>query len=179
MTNYYLGNDNRWIVSEAPSKSELISNNAQDIPEIIEKLLFQRNIKSDEEIQDFLDPSLKFLHDPFLMDGMDIAVDRIIQAIKKDENILVYGDYDVDGVSATAMLITFIESLNGQIDFYIPDRVDEGYGISDIAVDYISAHDYDLLITVDCGITARLQVDLIYEKCAKRYCCNCVRPHIR
>ncbi len=167
MENYYLGNGRHWVFSELPSMEQL-SENKKDIPELLKKLLVQRNIIILEDASNFLNPSLEALHDPFLLEGMDLAVDRIVRALKNKEKILVYGDYDVDGVSATAILIRFFQSLNAQIEYYIPDRVDEGYGISDMAVEYISNHDFDLVITVDCGITARFQVDTLYERCTEK-----------
>ncbi|MGI6086060.1 MAG: single-stranded-DNA-specific exonuclease RecJ [Acetivibrionales bacterium] len=136
--------------------------------ELIETLLFQRGMCASDDIKSFLEPALEDLHDPFLLEGMNDAVDRILIAIQKKEKILIYGDYDADGVLATSILIGFFRSLNIKIDFYIPDRVDEGYGISDAAVEYISSNDYDLVITVDCGISAKYQVAEIVKKCSGR-----------
>lgn len=160
MKNYYFGNEKRWLLDELPEVTRLQSDY---IPDLIYRILAQRGIKDQEEALAFLNPSLETLHDPFLMDGMDTAVDRIIDAIKNNEKILVYGDYDVDGVAATSILVRFFRTHNIQIEYYIPDRVDEGYGISDIAVEYIINNDYDLIITVDCGITACEQVKAIYD----------------
>ena len=164
MENYYLGNGRQWVVSELPAVEQISHHKEQNLPELIEKLLIQRNIKGREEASAFLNPSLDALHDPFLLEGMNSAVDRIVQALQNQEKILVYGDYDVDGVSATAILVRFFQSLKARIEYYIPDRVDEGYGISDLAVAYISDQDFDLVITVDCGISARFQVDALYER---------------
>lgn len=166
MEGFYLGNGKRWLFSELPQDNELLSNGG--IPELIAKLLRQRDIKNEAEAKSFLNPSINDLHDPFLLEGMNEAADRIVRAIENKEKILVYGDYDVDGVAATSMLIRFFESQNIHADFYIPDRVDEGYGISDAAVEYISSKDYNLIITVDCGITARSQVKAIYENYAQK-----------
>ncbi|MCX7774366.1 MAG: single-stranded-DNA-specific exonuclease RecJ [Clostridia bacterium] len=166
MENYFLGSGKRWVFSECPERVSL--GFKQDVPELLQKLLFQRKITNKEEAITFLNPTLEALHDPFLMEGMDLAADRIIRAITQKERILVYGDYDVDGVSATSILVQFFESMNAPIEYYIPDRVDEGYGISDAAVDYISSHDFELVITVDCGITARFQVDAIYERYSQK-----------
>ncbi len=171
MENYYLGNGRRWstnaseigIINESLVEKETV-NSDKNIPDVIRSLLIQRGIKSREEMQAFINPSLEELHDPFLLEGMEIAVDRIIKAISNNERILIYGDYDADGVSATSILLKFFKSLNIQPEFYIPDRVDEGYGISDIAVDYIVENEFNLVITVDCGISGRKQIDSIYEK---------------
>lgn len=168
MESYYIGNGRRWVLTGDQVNNRLTYDSDETIPEFLEKLLIQRNIQSCKEASFFLNPTLEALNDPFLLDGMEIAVERIIRAIENQERVLIYGDYDVDGVTATSILINFFRSLNNPVDFYIPDRVDEGYGISDLAVEYISSQEYDLLITVDCGITSRFQVDAIYERCAKR-----------
>lgn len=166
MENYYLGNGRRWkYINKTYSSRE---NVFKELHELIDNLLVQRGLCNPDDIQSFLEPSLDNLHDPFLLGGMNDAVDRILLAIRKKQKILIYGDYDADGVSATSILIRFFKSLNIQIDFYIPDRVDEGYGISDAAIEYISSHEYDLVITVDCGISAKYQVAEIVEKCSKR-----------
>jgi len=165
MENYYLGNGRKWkYINETNDKEN--TDNATD--ELLKKLLYQRGLLTSEDIERFLKPSLNDLHDPFLLDGMNDAVDRIILAIQKKEKILIYGDYDADGVSATSILIRYFRSLDLPVDYYIPDRVDEGYGISDFAVEFISSSYYDLVITVDCGISARSQVSEIVEKCEKR-----------
>ncbi|NLX64870.1 MAG: single-stranded-DNA-specific exonuclease RecJ [Clostridiaceae bacterium] len=165
MENYYLGNGRKWKYINEKNNGE-IKDKATD--EIVYNLLYQRGLLTADEIEQFLNPTLKNLHDPFLLDGMKDAVERILSAIQKKEKVLIYGDYDADGVSATSILIRFFRSLNLSADYYIPDRVDEGYGISDVAVEFISSNDYDLVITVDCGISARGQVAEIVEKCKKR-----------
>ena len=166
MENFYLGNGKRWTINTETSFTGINDSKNKEIPGIIRKLLAQRGLINQRDIESFLRPTLEDMHDPFLLEGMDIAVDRIISAIEKKEKILIYGDYDADGVSATSILLRFFNRFNLQPEFYIPDRIDEGYGISDIAVDYISNNDLDLVITVDCGISGRLQIDSIYEKCA-------------
>jgi len=164
MENYYLGNGRKWKYINEKNNGEIKN---QETDELVYNLLYQRGLSTAEDIEQFLKPDLKNLHDPFLLDGMKEAVDRILSAIQKKERILIYGDYDADGVSATSILIRFFRSLNLLVDYYIPDRVDEGYGISDVAVDFITSNDYDLVITVDCGISARSQVTEIAEKCKK------------
>jgi len=165
MENYYLGNGRKWKYINEKNNGE-IKDKATD--ELINNLLYQRGLLTKEDIEQFLKPDLKYLHDPFLLDGMKEAVERILPAIQKKEKILIYGDYDADGVSATSILIRYFRSFDLPVDYYIPDRVDEGYGISDVAVEFISSSDYDLVITVDCGISARSQVAEIAEKCKKR-----------
>ncbi len=163
MENLYLGNGRRWKIK---SDNTDFSDSGNKIPGIIKRLLAQRGLKSQSEIRSFLHPTLEDLHDPFLLEGMAVAVDRIISAIENNEKILIYGDYDADGVSATSILLRFFKKFGMLPEYYIPDRIDEGYGISDIAVDYISSNGFDLVITVDCGISGRIQIDAIYEKCA-------------
>lgn len=168
MENYYLGNVKRWSYINKNKENCIINKSKNNVPAAITKLLNQRGINSQSEIDIFLNPSIDNLHDPFLLNGMMAAVDRILFAIENNENILIYGDYDADGVSATAILIKYFRTLNINVDFYIPDRIDEGYGISDQAVEFIINQDYDLVITVDCGISGKPQIDTIYEKCSQR-----------
>jgi len=117
-------------------------------------LLVQRGITTFEGAKTFFRPSLSDLHDPFLMKDMDKAVARIAEAITNHEKILVYGDYDVDGTSAVALVYTFLQSFYTEIDFYIPDRYDEGYGISVKGIDFAYDTGFKLVIALDCGIKA-------------------------
>ena len=165
MESYYLGNGKRWVLDESCDFFQQYHD--KNMPDVLCKLLLQRNIKTNEEAQAFLNSSLKLLFDPFLLEGMDVTVERILHAIENKNNILIYGDYDVDGVSATAIMVNYFKSLNSSIDYYIPDRLDEGYGITDAGIDYICSNNFDLVITVDCGITARFQIEAIYDRCSK------------
>lgn len=131
------------------------------VREPIANLLAQRGITSYEEAKTFFNPSLDNLHDPFLMKDMQLAIDRIKQAISRNEKILVYGDYDVDGTTAVSLVYRFLKDdffpcqhFQGKIDFYIPDREKEGYGISEESIDYVIAQGYTLIIALDCGIKA-------------------------
>jgi single-stranded-DNA-specific exonuclease len=117
-------------------------------------LLVQRGIKTFEEARSFFRPSLEELHDPFLMKDMDKAVERIEKAIANNEKILVYGDYDVDGTTAVALVYTFLKSIYNPVDFYIPDRYDEGYGVSIKSIDFAFENNFSLVIVLDCGIKA-------------------------
>lgn len=128
------------------------------ISEVTSRLLLNRGISQLKEAKDFLQPSIEQLHDPFLLAGMDRAADRVKKAIKKGEKIIVYGDYDVDGVTSVAMLYLYIKSLGGLVDIYIPSRKDEGYGLHEEALKVIRDQGAGLVITVDCGITAVDQV---------------------
>ena len=122
-------------------------------------LLVERGVRTFEEARRFFRPSLEHLHDPFLMKDMEKAVGRIEQALRGGERIMVYGDYDVDGTSAVAVVYGFLHSLTENIDFYIPDREKEGYGISREGIDYARSTGVKLIIALDCGIKAVEQVD--------------------
>ncbi len=140
---------------------EVVSNLAVSlgVDKIIATLLVERGITSFEEARQFFRPSLDQLHDPLLMKDMERALARINQALKYKERILVYGDYDVDGTSAVALVYSYLRSLHGNIDFYIPDRDAEGYGISFQGIDYAKETGVKLVIALDCGIKAVEQVD--------------------
>ena len=127
-------------------------------------LLVQRNIHTFEESRRFFRPELTHLHDPFLMKDMEQAIERIESALKNREKILIYGDYDVDGTTSVAMVYTFLKSIYDQLDFYIPNRYNEGYGISQNGIDYARERGISLIISLDCGIKAVEKV-----KYAKEY----------
>jgi single-stranded-DNA-specific exonuclease len=147
--------EKNWIIKEQGDNvvvKQLM--NSLDVPHPIANLMVQRGITSYEEARSFFRPSLENLHDPFLMKDMNIAVDRISSAIYKNEKILIYGDYDVDGTTSVALLYSFFRTIYPNIDFYIPDRYTEGYGISYKGVDYAHENNCKLMITLDCGIKA-------------------------
>ena len=128
------------------------------------KLLVQRGIDTKEKAFDFFNPDLSNLHDPFLYPDMDLAVKRIEKAIGNKERILIYGDYDVDGTTAVALVYKFLRRFTNNIDYYIPDRYDEGYGISYLGIDYAEKTDVKLVIALDCGIKAIAKIDYAKEK---------------
>ena len=138
-------------------KSESLSKSL-GVSKIISNLLVQRGIDSFNKSRNFFRPSLANLHDPFLMKDMKKAVDRISNAILQKQKILIYGDYDVDGTTSVAMLYSFLKKYAVSIDYYIPCRYSEGYGVSIKAIDYASENNFDLIIALDCGITATDQV---------------------
>lgn len=158
--------DKRWICKELPDDAAATQLAAQlSIEKPLAALLIQRGIDSPEAAADFFNPDIKKLHDPFLMKDMDKAVKRLSQAILDNEKILVYGDYDVDGTSAVALLYSFICEIIGSdyknlVEYYIPDRYKEGYGISDQGIEYCRNNGINLLISLDCGIKANDKVDL-------------------
>lgn len=143
---------------------------------IIASLLVQRGIETFEEAKAFFRPSLDQLHDPYLMKDMDKAVSRIEKAIENEENILVYGDYDVDGTTSVALLSSFLKSYYPNVSTYIPDRYDEGYGVSFKGIDYAHDNDFKLIIALDCGIKAIDKVAYASEKNIDFIICDHHRP---
>ena len=121
------------------------------IPEELARILMHRGIDSEEKLSHFLYDNLDHLSDPFLMKGMDKAVSRILQAIDQHEKIVVYGDYDVDGITSTSIMMRCLSSLGADVGYYIPQREKEGYGLNREAVNHLAEEGYHLLITVDCG----------------------------
>ena len=132
--------------------------------EIIAKLLVQRGIKDFDSAKEFFRPDINKLHNPFLMKDMDEAVTRIEKAITEGEKILVYGDYDVDGTTAVAMMYSFLKTQHPYIDAYVPDRYTEGYGVSIQGIDYADENECSLIIALDCGIKANEKVDYASKK---------------
>lgn len=123
-------------------------------------ILVNRGIKNFDEAKYFFRPQLKNLHDPFLMADMQLAVDRILKAIEENQKILIYGDYDVDGTTAVSLLYSFLQGFYEHLEFYIPDRYQEGYGISEKGVRYAAENNFSLIIALDCGIKANEKVTL-------------------
>ena len=135
-----------------------------DISPILCNLLLKRGISSVAEAKQFFRPKLSNLHDPFLMNDMKIAVERLNQALGRKERILVYGDYDVDGTTAVALVYKFLQQFSLNIDYYIPDRNEDGYGISRRGVDYAHSTGVKLIIVLDCGIKAIEEIAYAKEK---------------
>ncbi len=131
---------------------------------VLAELLVQRDVRTFEQARSFFRPNLADLHDPFLMQDMDKAVERVRQAVVSGEKILVYGDYDVDGTTAVSLVYSFLRRLTRQIDFYIPERYDEGYGVSYKGIDWAAESGFALIITLDCGIKANEKVDYAKSK---------------
>ena len=128
--------------------------NSLNISEVLARLLVQRDITNFDQAKLFFRPTLDSLHDPFLMNGMESATYRIIKAITENQNICIYGDYDVDGTCSTALLYLFLKDLGAHVEFYIPKRLSEGYGLNKTGIDYVKSRNISFLITVDCGIPA-------------------------
>lgn len=155
----------RWNYKEAgnPSTVEGLMNSL-GINRVLATLLVQRGIETFEQAKHFFRPALEQLYDPFLMKGMQEAVARIDKAIATGEKILVYGDYDVDGTTAVALVYSFLRKRYGNIGNYIPDRYSEGYGISYTGIDFAIEHSYSLVIALDCGIKAVEKVEYASQR---------------
>ena len=152
--------EKRWIIKQ-DYDLETVENLAASlgVDRIIATLLVERGVTTFEEARRFFRPGLDQIHDPYLMKGMQNAIDRINRAIADGQRIMVYGDYDVDGTSAVALVYSYLKELDRNIDFYIPDREREGYGISYQGIDYARETGVKLVIALDCGIKAMEQVD--------------------
>jgi single-stranded-DNA-specific exonuclease len=147
--------EKRWVVKEKGDVAVVKRlAGALGVSESLANLMAQRNISTADEASSFFHPSLDYLHDPFLMKDMNIAVDRISTAVKKNERILVYGDYDVDGTTAVALMYSFLKDQYSNVEYYIPDRYKEGYGVSFQGLDFAYQNNCKVVITLDCGIKA-------------------------
>jgi single-stranded-DNA-specific exonuclease len=151
--------EHRWVLADPPDPG-VVSSLAKDInvPDSIAKILIYRGIADYDRAKEYFRPDLKLLHDPFLLDGMEVAVNRVLRGLEAGESFSVFGDYDVDGTNGAAMLYLFLKELGATVQFYIPDRIKEGYGISHSGIDYAVAHGVNIFIAIDCGITAVEQV---------------------
>lgn len=136
-----------------------------NLNKVIGKIIVNRHVVNDEDVRIFITPTRDDFHNPFLFKGMDIAVDRIIKAINNKEKILIYGDYDVDGITSTTVLKKYLMDRGISVDTYIPNRLHEGYGLNKKAIDTIKERNIDLIITVDCGISAIEEVDYAVRLC--------------
>lgn len=145
----------KWIEKDHVSEASVQAlSNSINLNPVLSKILIQRGIDDFDKAKDFFRPKLENLHDPLLMKDMDKAVERIMLAFDKDESILVYGDYDVDGTTAVASMYGFLKSIHNKVGYYIPDRYLEGYGISSQGIDYAKENNFHLIISLDCGIKA-------------------------
>lgn len=169
--------EKRWILKENTDQEAVKRLSGElNINERLSALLVQRNVKTFEDAKRFFRPSLEHLHDPFLMKDMEKAVDRILKAHHKGEKIAVYGDYDVDGTTAVSLVYSFLRKFHKKIEFYIPDRYKEGYGISYIGIDTVIQNKCTLMIALDCGIKAVEKVDYAKENGLDIIICDHHRP---
>ena len=167
----------RWTLKPKPNpKSVEVLQKALQVDTSVAILLAQRGIDTYEDAKTFFRPSLRDLHDPFLMKDMEKAVDRIEAALLQGENILVYGDYDVDGTTSVALMSSYLKTKSEQIATYIPDRYDEGYGISYKGIDFAHDNDFSLIIALDCGVKAIDKVNYAFEKGIDFIICDHHRP---
>jgi single-stranded-DNA-specific exonuclease len=147
-----------WQVNKTnPEFLEYLSNKASISP-ILAQILVNRGIKDADSIKDFLYPSLDNLHDPFLLPDMDKAVERLKLAVKRDETVFIHGDYDADGITSTALLVSALNKFNLKTFYHIPNRITEGYGISSIGINKAKACGANLIITADCGISSEGEI---------------------
>ena len=167
----------RWTLKTAPNKKKVsqLSNDLSVNP-ILASLLVQRNIDTFKKAKEFFRPSLEDLHDPFLLKDMDRAVSRIEKAIIDNENILIYGDYDVDGTTSVSLVSSYLKTITNHIATYIPDRYDEGYGISFQGIDFASDNNFSLIIALDCGIKAIEKVSYAKKKNVDFIICDHHKP---
>jgi single-stranded-DNA-specific exonuclease len=167
----------RWTLKPKP-EAALVSALASElqVDEVIASLLVQRGIASYEQARQFFRPSLDDLHDPYLMKDMDKAAHRIEQAIANNENILIFGDYDVDGTTAVSLVSSYLRSYYPNVATYIPDRYDEGYGISIKGIDFAEDNNMSLIIALDCGIKSIDKVAYAKEKNIDFIICDHHRP---
>jgi single-stranded-DNA-specific exonuclease len=155
----------RWVQNKSADLTVVDSlAQALNVDYAIAVLLVQRGTYTYEDAREFFRPDINKLHDPFLMKDMDKAVERITTAIRNSEKILIYGDYDVDGTTAVALVYTFLRQFHPHIDYYIPDRYSEGYGISIQGIDFAESHGFSLVIALDCGIKATEKIEYAKSK---------------
>jgi single-stranded-DNA-specific exonuclease len=167
----------RWNLKSKPEKEKVQAlQNALQVDEIIATLLVQRGIETYEQAKTFFRPTLEDLHNPYLMKDMDKAVSRIEKAIENNENILVFGDYDVDGTTAVSLVSSYLRSFYPNVATYIPDRYNEGYGISYLGIDYAEDNDVSLIIALDCGIKSIDHVNYAKAKNIDFIICDHHRP---
>ena len=148
--------DIKWVAKAQPNETDVTS--LRSFPKSIATILAQRKVYSEAEALLYFNPSHTLLHDPFLMQDMEVAVKRVQKALKNNEKLLIYGDYDVDGTTAVALVFSYFKNFFSQIEYYIPDRYKEGYGISKLGIDYANENNFSLIVALDCGIRS---VDLV------------------
>ncbi len=149
----------KWQICEVDKEKVEKLKSKYGISELLATILVNKNITTQKEIEEFLNPTRNDFFDPFLINDMDIAVERIRKAIETQEKVIIYGDYDVDGITSITVLKSFLKDVGLDVDYYIPNRLEEGYGLNKNAIDEIAKNKYTLMITVDCGISAIEEVD--------------------
>ena len=147
----------KWQIYETNEAEINKISQKYNLNRLLSSIIVNRNIKEDIDV--FLNPTRSNFYDPFLMPDMEIAVDRIIKAINNKEKMIIYGDYDVDGITSITVLKSFLEDRGIYVDSYIPNRLEEGYGLNKPAIDGIVKKEYDLMITVDTGISGIEEIE--------------------
>ena len=142
----------KWQIYESNNEKIEEISRKYNLNKLLATILVNRNIE-ENQIEIYLNPNRKNFHDPFLMPDMEIAVNRILKAMENKEKIIIYGDYDVDGITSITVLKSFLKDIGIDVEQYIPNRLEEGYGLNNPAVKKIAEQGYDLMITVDCGIS--------------------------
>ncbi len=168
----------RWEIKEKADEQKVkeLSEQLNNLDFSLTTILIQRGIDTFEKAKDFFRPSLEQNHDPFLMKDMNNAVNRLNKAIENNEKVLIYGDYDVDGTTSVALVYSYLKNFYANIEYYIPDRYTEGYGVSYQGIDYASENDFKLIISLDCGIKAIEKVAYASEKGIDFIICDHHRP---
>ena len=167
----------RWNLKSKPQKEKVQAlQNALQVDETVATLLVQRGIETFEQAKQFFRPTLEDLHDPYMMKDMDKAVNRIELAIANNERILVFGDYDVDGTTAVSLVSSYLKTITTNIATYIPDRYNEGYGVSYKGIDFADDNGFSLIIALDCGIKSIDHVNYAKEKGIDFIICDHHRP---
>ena len=153
----------KWEFYEENDEKIINIAKKHNISELLTKILINRGITEDKEIDTFLNPTRNDFYNPYLMPDMEKAVERIIKAINNQEKVMIYGDYDVDGITSITVLKKFLNERGLQTGHYIPNRLEEGYGLNENAIRSIAEQKYTLMITVDCGISGIEEVALANE----------------
>src|SRR4030042_2979974 len=164
----------KWVI-EYDYNEKIVEDIARElaVPAIMARILLNRQVDSFEKAYQFFRPDLENLHDPFLFEEMEKAVERLLEALQQGENILVYGDYDVDGVSSAALVYLVLSRMVGsRVSYYIPDRMTEGYGLSSKSIRDAAENGFSLIVTVDCGGTAVEGEKLAKEMCMDTIVCG-------
>ncbi len=166
-----------WNIKKEPDQTKILKlAKALHVDVLLAKLLVLRGIETYEQAKSFFRPNLNELHDPFLMKDMNLAINRIENAIKNNENIMIFGDYDVDGTTAVSLVYSYLNGIYSNVTTYIPDRYNEGYGVSYQGIDFANDNDIRLIIALDCGIKAVEKVAYAKEKNIDFIICDHHRP---
>ena len=149
----------KWQIYETDDEKIEELKEKYKLNDLLATILVNRGIDNEEKIRQFLEPTRQDFYNPYLMKDMEIAVERIVKAIENQEKVIIYGDYDVDGITSTTVLKKFLKDLGLEVSYYIPNRLNEGYGLNNKAIEKIVNEGYSLMITVDCGISAIEEID--------------------